>query len=300
MPIDTIRFSSCSAYVKDGEKLTHYSHLPQSQFFEIFMPHFKDKKVIHDGSSADLCIISIQHTDNSLVKEGEKCLLISLENFSVGRKHYKHFNKFGRVNDRVNVYLYNDVAHPDTTLNIIPNAYMFVQYFNKIKDYKLYRNIREKTPFSEKKFCLFTSRNLLNPNKRVLVSNLQRLGVEVDFLDKYNDKIQNKSCYNSPELLEVYNQYKFIICFENSKTDGYITEKIFNVFLSGAVPIYDGPPNINDYIHKTAYIPFDENVLKTLVTVYNNHTLYNNYVNSPKTKELDYTKIDEIFKTLET
>ena len=100
MSISTIRFSSCSNYVKDGEELTHYSHMPQSQFFDIFLPHLKNKKVVHDGSSADVCIISIQHTDNGLIRDTEKCILISLENFSVGRKHYKHFNKFGRINDR--------------------------------------------------------------------------------------------------------------------------------------------------------------------------------------------------------
>lgn len=299
MPINTVRFSSCSNYVKDGEELTHYSHMPQSQFFDIFLPHLKDKQVIHDGSSADLCIISIQHTDNGLIRDTEKCILISLENFSVGRKHYKHFNKFGRINDRVNLYLYNDIPHPDPERNIVPIAYMFVQYYNKIKDQERFKIIQQNTSFSDKKFCLFTSRNLLNQNKRILIANLQRLGLQVDFLDKYNDKIKNKSCYHSKELLEVFNQYKFVISFENSKTPGYMTEKLFNAFLAGTVPVYDGPPNIDDYINPQAYIPFNQDVLTMMLRVSQNEELYHKYINATKTKSLDYTEIQNIFKKLE-
>jgi|TARA_B110000114_G_C15076539_1_gene392073 alpha-1,4-fucosyltransferase len=39
-----------------------------------------------------------------------------------------------------------------------------------------------------------------------------------------------------------------------SKTDGYVTEKIFNAFLSGSIPIYDGAPNIMDYIFPNSFI----------------------------------------------
>ena len=70
-------------------------------------------------------------------------------------------------------------------------------------------------------------------------------------------QLKNVTCYNSLELLKVFNQYKFIICCENSNTNGYITEKIFNVFCSRSIPIYNGAPDISTYINNKAYIGFD-------------------------------------------
>lgn len=50
-------------------------------------------------------------------------------------------------------------------------------------------------------------------------------------------------------------KYKFAICFENAKNiSGYITEKIFDCFFAGCVPIYWGAPNITNYIPKECFI----------------------------------------------
>ena len=35
---------------------------------------------------------------------------------------------------------------------------------------------------------------------------------------------------------------------------GYVTEKIFNCFAAGCVPIYWGAPNVTDYIPKNCFI----------------------------------------------
>jgi len=50
--------------------------------------------------------------------------------------------------------------------------------------------------------------------------------------------------------------YKFSICFENSLVMGYISEKIFDCFAAGVVPIYYGAPNVQDYIPKECFIDF--------------------------------------------
>ena len=69
--------------------------------------------------------------------------------------------------------------------NVIPVIYQRMNYFNKI--YYDFNDLN--TPFREKKFCLFTSRNLLNNNKRNIIRALQQLG-QVDTLDRYNNKIK--------------------------------------------------------------------------------------------------------------
>lgn len=49
-------------------------------------------------------------------------------------------------------------------------------------------------------------------------------------------------------------EYKFCICYENSTENGWITEKIFDCFISGCVPVYLGASNISDLIPKECFI----------------------------------------------
>ena len=64
----------------------------------------------------------------------------------------------------------------------------------------------------------------------------------------YRGAIENKG--------DVYRNAKFSICFENVQRENYITEKIFDCFRYGVVPIYWGAPNILDYIPKRCFIDF--------------------------------------------
>lgn len=48
--------------------------------------------------------------------------------------------------------------------------------------------------------------------------------------------------------------YTFAICFENMILEGWITEKIFDCFFSGTVPVYLGAPDIEDWIPKNCFI----------------------------------------------
>lgn len=51
------------------------------------------------------------------------------------------------------------------------------------------------------------------------------------------------------------NNYKFAICYENAQLiPGYITEKIFDCFFAGCIPIYWGAPNVTDHIPANCFI----------------------------------------------
>lgn len=58
------------------------------------------------------------------------------------------------------------------------------------------------------------------------------------------------------DKITIMSQYKFAICFENEISSGWITEKIFDCFLAGTIPIYYGAPNITDYIPADCFIDF--------------------------------------------
>ncbi|MDP8234400.1 MAG: glycosyltransferase family 10, partial [Candidatus Saelkia tenebricola] len=54
---------------------------------------------------------------------------------------------------------------------------------------------------------------------------------------------------------ETMQKYKFAICYENAKDiPGYITEKIFDCFLAGCVPVYWGAPNVTEHIPVNTFV----------------------------------------------
>ncbi len=54
---------------------------------------------------------------------------------------------------------------------------------------------------------------------------------------------------------EVLLKYKFSICYENVRDiPGYITEKIFDCFFGGCVPVYWGAPNVTEQIPADTFI----------------------------------------------
>ena len=64
--------------------------------------------------------------------------------------------------------------------------------------------------------------------------------------------------YNGNTIINNYSECKFVLALENSKVNGYVTEKIVNAFYSGAIPIYWGSPNINELFNKEAFINIDD------------------------------------------
>lgn len=53
-------------------------------------------------------------------------------------------------------------------------------------------------------------------------------------------------------------KYNFTICYENMIMEGYMTEKIFDCFVAGTVPVYLGAPDIATYVDKAAFIDANE------------------------------------------
>lgn len=54
---------------------------------------------------------------------------------------------------------------------------------------------------------------------------------------------------------DVIKNFRFTVAYENTKDlPGYVTEKIFDAFEAGSVPIYWGAPNIEQYVPKNCFI----------------------------------------------
>lgn len=90
----------------------------------------------------------------------------------------------------------------------------------------------------------------------------------------YKGKIDKK--------IEILSKYKFCFCYENSsEIPGYISEKIWDCFFAGCVPVYYGAPNITKYIPVDTFVDFRNfNSYDDLYSYLKNISLeeYNNYL----------------------
>jgi hypothetical protein len=53
---------------------------------------------------------------------------------------------------------------------------------------------------------------------------------------------------------ETLGQYKFALCFENMILPGWLTEKMFDCFFAGTVPVYWGAPDVEKYVPNQCFI----------------------------------------------
>jgi hypothetical protein len=53
---------------------------------------------------------------------------------------------------------------------------------------------------------------------------------------------------------QTLSKYNFAICFENMIALGFVTEKIFDCFFAGTIPVYWGAPDIEKYVPKECFI----------------------------------------------
>lgn len=85
---------------------------------------------------------------------------------------------------------------------------------------------------------------------------LRKLDKTVDGLGKAN----RTKCVNIPprskwwELSNVYKDYKFGLAMESVLEDGYLTEKIMNVYLGGAIPLYWGSSIVKEIFNPDSFI----------------------------------------------
>lgn len=56
---------------------------------------------------------------------------------------------------------------------------------------------------------------------------------------------------------DAYANHKFALAFENvTGLDGYVSEKIFDVFAAGRVPVYWGASNVDEYLPSETYVDY--------------------------------------------
>ncbi len=198
------------------------------------------------------------------------------------------------------------------------NKYIYLPFANKIERDLAYFDSKRKTKFcaliSSNKFSnyhgeLYSERvNIIrwfeknHPNKfdlygvdwdRLYFPFLGRLNFLLSaiyrvfpFLPKYTKYKSYRGKVSSKR--QVLSQYRFTICFENVSEPGYITEKIFDCFMAGSIPIYWGASEVIS--------SFPENTFIDISRFHSYEDLYN-YLDGMSEQEYQ-VYLDSIYKFL--
>jgi len=216
-----------------------------------------------------LTIYCVDTFDESWQKQRiEKYLKIKyIINFTDNYPDYIIYNVFG--NSHLDPKFNNSIKIAFLTENTIPDFYqadylighhhinyidryfkipMFMWYniiqIKKIRDIIISQPIR-------KKFCAAVISNAFSTD-----------GFRLYFINKLNKyktvdmggQIKNNVGGTIKDKIKFLSSYKFSISMENTKGDGYSSEKIIDSFLSGTIPIYYGNDMLDEYINKNSYI----------------------------------------------
>ncbi len=57
---------------------------------------------------------------------------------------------------------------------------------------------------------------------------------------------------------DVLSRARFAICFENMRSPGYVSEKLFDCLACGAIPIYDGDPDIAAIVPIDSFVDYQQ------------------------------------------
>lgn len=181
-------------------------------------------------------------------------------------KSVKPYNYSKKIHDKFStIFTWND--------DLVDNKKFFKFYLPCPSSKKPINRIN----FNEKKFLVNISANKLSRFPNELYS-LRRKSIKF-FEDKLGDqfdlygprwnvpatRLENVFHFLMPKFknykgiskdkAETFSRYKFALCYENAYgLNGYVTEKIFDCFNAGIVPIYWGAENITDYADKNAFI----------------------------------------------
>jgi len=127
---------------------------------------------------------------------------------------------------------------------------------------------------SNRKFCAWVVSNGSGSVRNQFYEELSKYKT-VDSGGSYKNNVGG----SVDDKLGFLKNYKFSICFENSKTAGYVSEKLSDAFEAGTIPIYYGDDTVLELLNNRSYIHvIDENDFKEKIDLIKkidqNDTLY--------------------------
>lgn len=145
------------------------------------------------------------------------------------------------------------LLHDDTFLSFFdlrmdyhPRSDIVCPYY---AEFRPERMLFHSDPASKKnRVCMLISSGVNQSRRKEYLAELMKYTP----IDSYGRLYHNKDLEGEDRGWEskiaLYSQYKFVIAFENSVLEDYVTEKLYDPLLAGTVPIYLGAPNVEGYL----------------------------------------------------
>ena len=211
--------------------------------------------------------------------------------FDTNNPDYLLYNVFGsrhldqKYNNCVKIAYFTENKIPDLKEADYALGFSHINYLDRFLKHKLYYNktiyytIRKKyilNDLKKKKFCaaVISNENAFFRNKFITeLSKYKKIDMGGNYKNNINGRVKNK--------IEFLSSYKFSIAMENSEADGYTSEKIFQSFTSGTIPIYFGNYMIDEIYNPKSFILIKSekdfyNKIEFIKKIDNDNKLYKN------------------------
>jgi hypothetical protein len=186
------------------------------------IPYTDNKIIVY----TDLCLSEVDNAPHDAYK-----IALLIEPYVIDNRSYQYiqqnYNKFDLV-----------LTHHTYMMDLIPNAEYCSSEMSWIdsKDFRLYSKSKDVSIIaSEKNYA--PGHSLRHQLIAQYMHSSCGIGKILDIYGRGYAPIQHK--------IEALKDYKYHIAIENCQQDLYYTEKLLDAFLTGSVPIYFGPPNID-------------------------------------------------------
>lgn len=135
---------------------------------------------------------------------------------------------------------------------------------------------------SHQKFCNYVISNAISDHARDQMIEVLNSYQTVDSGGRYRNNVGGPV----PDKIAFEKGYQFTMCFENTSSRGYTTEKIIEAFAGETIPIYWGNPDIakefnpESFVNCHDFASFEE-VLNEVKRIHSNQELFLSKVKAP-------------------
>jgi hypothetical protein len=153
------------------------------------------------------------------------------------------------------------------------------------------------------RFCAFCVSNGNRGYARIRNTFFQLLSQykKVDSCGSFMNNIGYRAPMDNSEYWKFLSHYKFNICFENTDTKDYVTEKLVNAYLGGSIPIYWGTPQVLEWFNPKAFLYLEDvndmqSLVNKVIELDTNDELYQQMRSEPLLTEIPHDMKIETWK----
>lgn len=181
-----------------------------------------------------------------------------------------------------------DLSDYDLTITCSFDSDLPVTYYGW--DYNLLKNVSEWPWERREPAIVFIARNCHSRNRRETLVKLLQKYVRVDAVSSCMNNHPWPADIPRTNKDDLQMRYLMYLAAENSVEKDYVTEKVYGGLINGAVPIYLGAPNVEEFVpsHSVINVPSDftesdvKRISETVKQIFTNKTAYEEWIEFKK------------------